>query len=162
VPRESRILLVAGFLLLFATLGWTTLNRAAPTATPASMFGPLGGALPTVGVVFSPRDCNTLIESLRMWNRPFQNGRARVVGLVHGGGGDAAATRRIVSGVGLAFPVRGADAAGVAQLRQAIGHESGSFVVVLDPRGQLRMAVPLEELSAPAARARLLATLERR
>lgn len=97
-----------------------------------------------------------------MWNSPFQNGRARVVGLVHGGGGDTASMRRIIAGVGLAFPVQNADAAQVAGLRHALGHESGSFVVVLDPRGQLRMAVPLAELSAPVARARLLATLERR
>jgi len=167
VKHESKILYTAGVALLLATLGWTSYRGSPKPAavTPASVLGaaaPAPGSKPTVGVVFSPRDCSTLIESLRMWNGPSDRGEARVVGLLHGSGNTRAITDKIVRGVGLSFPVRPVDEAKIAGLRGALGHESASFVVVLDGKGQLRLAVPLEELSEPAARARLLATLEPR
>lgn len=160
MPRESRILLVLGFLFLFATIGWVSTSGQMPAARPISAFlgrsEPLVNGEPVVGIVFSPQDCGGLIEQLRLWNGPFLAREARVRGLLRLDAGDSDAMWKIVQGAGLRFPVDALDAEKIMGVQRALGY-GGSFVVVFDAQGRVRRAVPLAELSDARARAEILA-----
>ena len=156
--RESRILMAAGFVLLFATLGAVWFRTAPPAVRTAAAFA-VGTdpdpRRPLVGIVFTPQDCGTLVEQLRLWNEPYLARDARVRGLVNLAGTEEEDVWKVVRGAGLRFPVDRARSATLLQVQRALGYRV-SFVVVFDGAGRVRRATPLEDLADPHARADLV------
>jgi len=158
VPRESKILLTAGFLLLFFTIAWSVRDPLPSVTSPVAPFvgrGEPAGSLPLVAIVFTPADCSGLIEQLRFWNGPYMAREARVSGQVRLEGEDLTPLWKVVRGAGLSFPVRRASDATVA-VQRSLGYPYASVVAVFDARNRVRMALPLSELANPARRAEVM------
>lgn len=160
MERESKVLLVAGFLLLFATIGWS-FERHDPGGIPASApfrsrGERIGGELPLVGIVFSPQDCGSQIEQLRLWNEPYLAHEAHVTGLLRTDGDDLEPLWKVVHGAGLQFPIRPASSDALVALQRSLGYPAESYLAVFDPGGRLRLAVPLDQLSEPRDRVAVL------
>jgi hypothetical protein len=118
------------------------------------------GRTAAVVLVFSPGDCAGTIEALRLWNSPHETRRIAVRGLLYGLPSGSDVQQKIVRGAGLRFPVEELDDAALAKVRRALGYGSGSFVVMLDRQGRVRLSEPLAELSTSGRRADALSFAE--
>lgn len=159
----SRWMLGIGYCCLALTIIWMSAQRGTRGEQP---LGPItqavrqeetAGAAPTVVLLLNPQDCASRIEALTAWNALHQSGRARVVGLVSNGSGDAGTLETIRSGAGMRFPLQPIAHRRMVTALRGLNYSSTPVALVLDSSHRLRMAVPLyEENAAAAARAVML------
>ena len=161
MERETRTLLVAGAVLLVSAAGWSRVRggtREPPAVNPFTHVARSG--TPAVAILFSPQDCGTLIESLRLWNAPNASGRVSVRGYLQLPRGHADELRKVVRGAVLSFPVEPVSAGQAAGFRRALGYRGESLIVLSDTAGRVRHLIPPDNLSSPGARAHALELAE--
>lgn len=155
MERDTKVLLVGGLLLIGAAFGFTKARSDLPH--PSSVLahvhpGPRGAVV----ILFSPADCGTLIESLRLWNRASEQRQIAVHAFVYDADGRGDAMNRVVRGAVLKFPVERVGVAEAGAFRASLGYRAGSLVALLDPDGRVRYTVPLDALDSPGKRAHVL------
>lgn len=157
MSRDSKILVILGFAILLGAFSWRATQTGGRSEEPGDALSPFSSlathdASPAVVVVFSARDCGTLVESLRFWNESHQSGEVNVNGWVYGPRATPASLDKVVRGAGLRFPVRIVEDGSLRGIRRTLGYGSGSFVVALSSTGHVRLALPLSYLGSPDAR----------
>ena len=161
MERETRVLLVAGVLLLAATAGWSRLHPSGDAPVDRTLAARIARpGTPSVAILFTPQDCGTLIESLRIWNAPSAAGRLAVRGYLQTPRGRSDELRKVVRGAVLRFPVESVDAARASEFRDAIGYRGESVIVLTDAAGRIRFTIPLDSVSSPGARAHVVELAE--
>ncbi|HET7230859.1 MAG TPA: hypothetical protein VFJ16_12695 [Longimicrobium sp.] len=159
MERDTKALLVGGLLLIGAAFGFT---KARPDLSQSSSVlarvhaGPRGAVV----ILFSPADCGTLLESLRLWNRASEQRQVAVHAFVYDAEGRGDAMNKVVRGAALRFPVEPVGRTEAGAFRASLGYRGGSLVALLDPDGRVRYTVPLEALDSPGKRAHVLEMAE--
>lgn len=160
MERDTRILLLAGIIVLAGAWGWREIRTDKVRSEAVSLMAPRASGRPSVRILFTPRDCATMIESLRSWNAALRGGRVDVAGLLYGLEGRPGAETRVVRGAALAFPVTPVDDAAAHAYRAALGYADESVIVISDSRGRILFVLPLAALSTADSRARALQLAE--
>ena len=160
MDREARVLLVGGAILLAVAAGWSRLRAPEPHASLSILARAAPPGVPSAAILFSPEDCGSLIESLRLWNGADVAGRLTVRGFLVIPAGSTDQIRKIVRGAALRFTVTPVSASEAAAFRRDIGYRGESLIVLFDSAGRVRHSIPLASLTSPGARAHALELAE--